>query len=171
MGIGIWEIASGRPTTVTEPGLEASDPAWSPDGATLAFRCGSAPTPSGGEAVRFCTMPKDGGVVTALGAVDGDCGAPTYAPDAIHLAVVCVVPGAERGDLFFLALSEPMSHSITGDQLIAPEGEKQVAFSPDGRFVFVRRDDALWAFEPMTEAWSVPPLPPLHGGFDVRVME
>jgi hypothetical protein len=169
--LGMLDVATGTARDVTMDPIDVSNPAWSPDGAQLAFGCGLEAMPDGGDAARFCVMPSEGGVVTALGAVGGDCGAPTFTPDAIHLGVVCVVPGAAGGDLFFLALSEPMSHSITGSQLIAPEGKKSVVFSPDGAYAYVRREDALWALEPLTEAWSVPPLPPLHGDFDARVRE
>jgi hypothetical protein len=85
--------------------------------------------------------------------------------------VVCVGPGTAGGDLFYLALSEPMSRSITGSQLMAPQGQRHVVFSADGTLAFVRRDDALWALKPLSEEWSLPPLPPLHGDFDLRVVE
>jgi hypothetical protein len=167
-GIGTWDLLRGVARTVTLPGVEASNPAWSPDGATLAFACGVVSMPAGGNTARFCAMPSEGGDETQIGGVDGDCGAPTFAPDAVHLAVVCIVPGAEGGDVFFLALSEPTSHQITGSGQIAPEGQRRVAFSPDGRLVYVRRGDALWALDPATETWSLPPLPPLHGDFDLQ---
>jgi len=170
-GIGLWDLVGSVATTVTEPGMEAANPAWSPDGSTLAFGCGTVAGPEGAPEARFCVMPRTGGMVTALGAVSGDCGAPTFTPDAAQLAVVCVGPGTAGGDLFYLALSEPMSRSITRDQLMAPEGKRRLVFSPDGRFVYVRRDDALWAIELATEMWSLPPLPPLHGDFDVRVIQ
>ena len=170
-GIGLWDLLTGSATTITKPGAQGSAPAWSPDGQRIGYRCGVQAMPSGGNAERFCTMSKDGGDVVQLGGIDGHCGAPTYTPDAAHLGVACVVPGADGGDLFFLALSEPRTHSLTGDQAVAPEGQQRVAFSPDGRYVYVRREDALWAFEPATETWSVPPLPGLHGDFDLRVLE
>jgi hypothetical protein len=170
-GIGVWDLLTGAANRITPPGAQASAPAWSPDGSTIAYRCGVQAMPAGTSAELFCTMAKDGTGVVQLGGVDGRCGAPTYTPDAIHFGVVCVVPGAEGGDLFLLALSEPVSHSLTGDHTIAPEGQQRVAFSADGAYVYVRRADALWAFEPATDAWSLPPLPPLHGDFDLRVLE
>lgn len=115
-------------------------------------------------------MPSTGGMVTALGAVSGDCGVPTFTPDVAQLAVVCIGPGTAGGDLFSLAVSEPMSRSMTRSQLIAPEGERRVVFSPDGSLAYVRRGDALWALDPMAQVWSLPALPPLHGDFDLRVL-
>ncbi len=169
--LGMLDVATGTSEGATMDPIDVSNPAWSPDGTQLAFGCGSEPTPDGGDADRFCVMAREGGQVNALGAVHGGCGAPTFTPDAIHLGVICVVPGAAGGDLFFLAISEPISHSITGSQLIAPEGLKRVVFSPEGTFAYVRREDALWALEPATESWSVPALPPLHGDFDLHVLE
>ena len=169
--LGMLDVTTGTPRDVPMDPIDVSTPAWSPDGTQIAFGCGSERTPDGGEAARFCVMPSGGGDVTALGAVGGSCGMPTFTPDLAHLAVVCVVPGAAGADLFFLALSEPMSHSITGDQAIAPEGLKRIVFSPDGTYAYVRRDDALWALEPATETWSLPPMPALHGDFDLQVLE
>ena len=169
--LGMLDVATGEARDVTMDPIDVSNPAWSPDGTQLAFGCGSEPTPDGGEADRFCVMASEGGPVTALGSVHGECGVPTFAPDVVHLGVVCVVPGAAGGDLFFLALSEPTSYSVTGDQSIAPEGQKRVAFSRDGAYVYVRRGDVLWAYQPASDTWSVPALPPLHGDFDLQVLE
>jgi WD40-like Beta Propeller Repeat len=170
-GIGLLDIAGQRPTRVTDPAIDASKPTWSPDGKRIGFRCGQVAMPAGHNAERFCTMRADGSDVVQLGGVDGSCGAPRYTPDARNLSVVCIVPGAPGGDLFFLSLSEPMSRSVTGTQRIAPEGQRNVAFSPDLAYAFVRREDALWALRLADETWSVPPLPALHGDFDVRVIE
>jgi hypothetical protein len=90
-------------------------------------------------------------------------------PDGVHLAVVCVAPGAGGGDLSMLALDEPFTHQFTTGGLIAPEGIRRVVFDPDQHFAYVRRDDALWAIGIPEGVWSLPPLPPLHGDFDLRV--
>jgi hypothetical protein len=168
-GLAYVDPGTAEMTTVSTDVGDVSSPAWSADGSMLGFACGTA-TGEQAASTRFCTMPRDGGEVTALGSVDGECGTPAFMPDGAHMAVVCVVPGAQGGDLFVLALDEPFTHSFTMSQLIAPEGIRRVVFSPEQHYAFVRRDDALWAIGLPEGAWSLPPLPPLHGDFDLRVM-
>jgi hypothetical protein len=167
-GIGTWTAGGDTWVVVTSGVGEVSNPAWSADGATLAFTCGTMT--EAGPAERFCVMPSGGGDVTALGAVGGSCGVPTFMPDHEHLGVVCVVPDAPGGDLFKVSLSEPLSRSVTGDQSIAIEGQLRVVFSSAGSYAFVRRDDALMALQISTEAWLLAAHQPLHGDFDVRVV-
>jgi hypothetical protein len=170
-GIGLLDIASGEHRVVT--GLEdgVSNPAWSPDGEQLAFGCGMDQEGTGEIRSRFCAMPSEGGPVTSLGELEGTCGAPSYGPDATFVGVVCMTPGAEGGDLFSVSLAEPLVRSLTVSQRIAPEGLARPAWSPDGRFAYVRSDDALYAVALSEEAWSRPPLVDLHGDFDLRVAE
>jgi hypothetical protein len=82
---------------------------------------------------------------------------------------VCVAPGAEGGDLYVMSTADGRAERLTGDGGIAPEGQARPVWSPDSRFIFVRRGDQLWAFEVDSRAWSLPAMPPLHGEFDVRV--
>ena len=168
--IGLINVPSGEFELLDTDVGDITDPAWSADGATLAFICGSDPE-TGSESTRYCTMPREGGMVTAFGSVGGSCGTPAFMPDGVHVGAVCVVPGAQGGDLFMLALDEPVTHSFTTSQLIAPEGIRRVVFSPDQHHAFVRRDDAVWAIGIPGGEWSLPPLPPLHGDFDLRVLE
>lgn len=167
--LGLLDVATREARDVTLDPIDVSNPAWSADGSRLAFACGTGT--ESGPSTRFCSMPSEGGDVTALGEVGGDCGVPAFMPDGVHLGVVCVVPGAQGGDLFVLSTDEPFTHSFTTSQLIAPEGIKRVAFDPEQRFAYVRRGDALWAIGIPEGEWSQPPLPPLHGDFDLRVLE
>jgi hypothetical protein len=170
-GIGLLHVASGEHRIVTDDDIEVSNPAWSPDGEQLAFGCGTEATQSGSSASRFCTISSRGGAVTVVGMVDGTCGAPSFGPDASYLGVVCVVPGAQGGDLFTISLTEPLVRSLTGSQRIAPEGLARVVWSPDASYAYVRSDDALYAIALPDETWSLPPLVDLHGDFDLRAAE
>jgi Tol biopolymer transport system component len=170
-GIGLFDVASGEHRVVTDLDDGVSNPAWSPDGEQLAFGCATDQEGSDKIRSRFCGMPSKGGPVTLLGEVEGTCGAPSYSPDATFLGVVCMTPGAEGGDLFRVSLAEPLVRSLTGSRRIAPEGLARPAWSPDGRFAYVRSDDALYAIALPEETWSRPPLVDLHGDFDVRVAE
>ena len=167
--LGLYDVASGQARDIPMDPVDPGSPAWSADGERIAFACGSGTVAQ--PSTRFCIMPSEGGDITALGEVGGDCGVPAFMPDGVHLGVVCVVPGAEGGDLFMLAVDEPFTHSFTTSQQIAPEGIKRVVFDPDQHYAFVRREDALWALGIPEGAWSQPPLPPLHGDFDLQVLE
>ena len=169
--IQLVDLASGaqRPFSVEVDG--ARSPAWSPDGTRLAFACDRGAPDLQPDATQFCLAPIDGGPLLALGAVDGPCGVPTFAPDGAMLAAACVVPGAPGADLFLLSTAEALARSVTGSQDISPEGRARVVLSHDARYAYVRRDDALWAIALPAETWTRLDVPPLYGDFDLVVAE
>src|SRR5215211_7675172 len=119
--LGMLDIKRRQARDVAMDPIDPANPAWSADGSMLAFSCG-ARTAEAGPSTRFCVMPVDGGDVTALDEVAGDCGVPTFMPDGAHLAVVCVLRDAAGGDLFILSLDEVFTNPFTTSHTIAPEG-------------------------------------------------
>jgi hypothetical protein len=110
-----------------------------------------------------------GGQPRRVAEVAGTCGAPAFAPAGEQLAVVCAEPAGPGGDLYLVSVTDGRAGRLTSDGGIAPEGGARPVWSPDARFIFVRRGDELWAFELGSKAWSFPSMPPLHGEFDLRV--
>lgn len=168
-GIGTWVPGSEEWNVLTPVVGEVSNPAWSADGTMLAFTCGGRNGETGLTS-RLCVMPSEGNDVTELGALGGSCGTPTFMPDGERIGIVCVAAGAQGGDIFAVGRKEPLTRSLTGDQAIAPEGQRRVVFSSAASYAYVRRDDALFALDISRDAWLLPGAPPLHGDFDLRVL-
>jgi hypothetical protein len=148
----------------------ATNPAWSPSGDLVAFSCGEEVDQASPPIMQVCVVDTTGsGRPRRLTEVDGTCGAPAFAPAEEQLALVCAEPGGAGGDLYLVSLTDGETERLTSDGRIAPEGAARAVWSPDGRFIFVRRGDELWAFEIGSRAWSLPSMPPLHGEFDLRV--
>lgn len=168
-GIGVFDLATGTSTIISEVEGHVANPAWSPDGGRLAFLCGTEAAPSAETATRLCTMPGAGGVPSVVASVAGTCGAPSFTPDGANLGLACVAPGSEGGDLFLVSTAGGAVRTMTSSRRIAPEGLARIAWSPDERYAYVRSNDALLAIDLPGETWSQPPLVALHGDFDVRV--
>jgi Right handed beta helix region/WD40-like Beta Propeller Repeat len=147
----------------------AANPAWSPSGDLIAHSCGEEEGQGSPPIMQVCVVDTTGsGQPRRLTELDGTCGAPAFAPTDAQLAVVCIAPGSPGGDLYLVSTSGGRAERLTDDGGIAPEGQARPVWSRDARFIFVRRDDGLWAFELGSKTWSFPTMPPLHGEFDVR---
>lgn len=106
------------------------DPAWSPDGRTLAVVVVD----------RIWTMAPDGGQARELAGVPGAAREPAWSPDGRYLALA-----ADLGDGFDLLLFD--TSTGTADRVVAlPGDERWPAWTADGRLVFSHRaaGDVQW---------------------------
>ena len=164
-GIGLMSPTGGEVRTILEDESAVANPAWSPDGRTIAYSCGKGSPDGGPDVLQLCALSVDGTDRRELAPIDGTCGGPAFSPDGFVVAAVCMPPDGADGDLYQVSVGEGQAVPVTRDGRIAPEGQARPAWSADGRHVFVRMDDALWAIDVVERTWSLTSLPALHGDF------
>ena len=83
----IWLVptAGGEPVRLTPPDVSSSQPAWAPDGRSIAF------VSNRGNGPQLHVMPIDGGAARAVTALDGGVSGPVWAPDGTHLLIASEV--------------------------------------------------------------------------------
>ncbi|HWV36800.1 MAG TPA: S9 family peptidase [Thermomicrobiales bacterium] len=84
----IWtvEVASGEQTQMTFGDVNDSSPAWSPDGATIAFVGNRRPDRKRLGASTILTVPATGGEVNVLAPDDASFDTPVWSPDGDRIA-------------------------------------------------------------------------------------
>jgi TolB protein len=116
------------------------DPAWSPDGRTIAFASRRRGT------FDVFAMDADGNHTRLLAATRADESHPSWSPDGSRIAF----ERGDRGDIYVMNADGSRVRRITRD----PEQEIHPAWSPDGRWIaFVRRVPELR----LAELWLVRP--------------
>ncbi|MFL5755703.1 MAG: hypothetical protein ACJ77N_05325 [Chloroflexota bacterium] len=128
----------------TDAGGTSSQPAWAPDGSSVAVvmtQCASGETPPA------CTIGRttsalaivdagSGGVDTIVGGTDLGRGdeieAPSWGPDGIHIRFQVYAPAADR-DTAYIVGSD-------GSELTKVAPRRILDWSPDGRWFLVRRN-------------------------------
>lgn len=165
-GIGLVDPSDGDIQVILDVETGVANPAWSPDGGTIAYSCAVGARDGGSDVMQLCAMSADGTDRRMLQPIEGSCGGPSFSPAGLVVAVVCFLPDRD-GDLYQVSVGEGPAISVTADNAIAPEGQARPAWSDDGRDVFVRREDALWAIDVVGRTWSLTSLPALHGDFDL----
>jgi TolB protein len=118
-------------------------PAWSPDGAEIAFASQAAP-PFGSPAAEYrltlYSLPSAGGERQQLYAdEEGHVGRLAYAPDGASIVFARAPAGDGAAQLYRYARDDSSSAPLPG----APEQSYDPAFSPDGRWLaFAARDSS-----------------------------
>ena len=84
----IWkvDVATGESTQLTFGDVNDGQPAWSPDGETIAFAGNRRDDRKVLGASSILTIPATGGDVTVLGPDDASFGSPTWSPDGSKIA-------------------------------------------------------------------------------------
>jgi dipeptidyl aminopeptidase/acylaminoacyl peptidase len=107
----LWIVgaASGRPRRLTH-GSADSAPAWSPDGAHVAFLRGGA------RPAQVWLLPAEGGEAEQVTDLPLGAGAPAWSPDGTRLAfTAATAPDADlvhRAPVYVLDLAEPVSRPV-----------------------------------------------------------
>jgi len=112
--IWIVPVAGGEPVQVTSATSSSSQPAWSPDGHTLAFISGR-----GGNGPQVYLLPLDGGEARALTSVLGGADGPVWSPDGKSIAFASSVwPAGDAAADRLKQLSESKSQARIYDELM-----------------------------------------------------
>jgi Tol biopolymer transport system component len=130
-GICVKPVSGGNPLVLTRDAADDFDPAWSPDGGSIAFLRRS------GDGIGVATVPSAGGPVRTVGRVvlshvDTGQRLLAWSPDGESITVADEALSGPGGLwLASLAVHTGRKRAIT----LAPEGASDVApsFSPDGK--------------------------------------
>ena len=80
----LWVVrarATARPRQLTSGAFDASTPAWSPDGARIAFAADRGPDRTILPRTQLWSVPAAGGPVSELASLRGDAESPAFSPD------------------------------------------------------------------------------------------
>jgi TolB protein len=136
-GVYVHRFASGGEVNVLDGTLPAAAPAWSPDGATVAFEG----TPASDGLTRVYTVPASGGVPYPLTAPPGESAGPAWAPDGSRIYFVSSRAGGYRIYAMGPSGQAPVAIPGTAGVLGRP------AVSPDGKTLAYARLDATGTAE------------------------
>jgi Tol biopolymer transport system component len=135
--IWILDLARNVPTRVTSSRLDERSPAWSPDGARIAFIAGSSQSTKHTIFVR----PTDGSASPRpVAEVGGNAGGLSWVPDgtALLFASRSAQPGG-GGDILSVSLS---GASVPVPVIASEFDERSPAVSPDGRWLAYRSNES-----------------------------
>ncbi|OLD00996.1 MAG: hypothetical protein AUI99_07895 [Gemmatimonadetes bacterium 13_1_40CM_3_69_22] len=150
----VLTVADGAVRRLATPYLENFEPAWSPDGGTIAFICSKGR----GQENDVCVMPAAGGTVRNLTSTwDLDPASPSWSPDS-----KTVYFSAEtRGNIHLFAA--PVAGGAGGDVRQITTGERQLGgptVTHDGKWVTYTASDATHPAElfvaPLGRAGAAP---------------
>jgi dipeptidyl aminopeptidase/acylaminoacyl peptidase/tetratricopeptide (TPR) repeat protein len=142
--VHVFDVATKVSTQVTAGPFDDREPAWAPDGKSVAFVSNrTLPEADANQNTDIFVVPATGGVPRAIAATNRAESSPVFSPDgalvactvsgdpkdmwygANHVAVVPAAGGASR------ALTQALDRNV-----LAPR------FSPDGRFVYALLEDS-----------------------------
>lgn len=84
----VVDVDSGASRQLTDGDLDVAEPAWSPDGATIALTASARPSDELLGTRQLLTVASDGGPLRELVADDGVAGRPVWSPDGTQLLFV-----------------------------------------------------------------------------------
>ena len=117
-------------------------PAWSPDGRQIAFLRNFDPQHT--EAHEIVVVPASGGPEHRLGRTTSEGHGLDWSPDGSFLAVVDKSSAGEPAAIFLMATATGERRRLTTPPPSSIEGDREPAFSPDGRsLAFVRNRAAI----------------------------
>lgn len=133
----LYDAQTGRRTLPLAVGSNLADPAWSPDGRTIAV------TSYGFGAPRILLVPTDGRASTPLTIPDGEPYRPSYSPDGNWLLYTLRQEG--RNDLRAMQVGGTAGAAPKLDIALTNDGQSwNGVFSPDGRqMAFLREKDGV----------------------------
>lgn len=138
--LALWTIAPAPVRTLLSQGADLADPAWSPDGTSIAVTTYGTPTTG----ILVYGLDK-GGAQRLAGLPDGDAYAPSYSPDGSWIVYTLRHDGS-RNDVHAYDLATKRDVALTTDG-----ASWNAVFSPDGSQVaFLRATDGtidLYAME------------------------
>ena len=109
------------------PGVEEAQAAWSPDGARIAFRVGTAGT---SDVLQIAVMNADGTGRTVITSGDHHSSQPAWSPDGRRIVFRRSVPGQNlSGDVWAMDADGDSPHQLVE----LPGDERYPTFSPDGQ--------------------------------------
>lgn len=121
----IWvRMVSGEEVKVADTDEYLDQPAWSPDGRSLAYNCG----PGGTYDMDLCVLDRAGKQRKLTERV-GFEGSPSFSPDGRSILFAWVRRGS--ADLYTVSLSDGSWTRLTDTRL----GERSPVWSPDGRWI------------------------------------
>ena len=133
--IFLASAVTGRTTNLTRNEVDDEDPAWSPDGTTIAFRSRR----DGNE--ELYTMRADGSDVRRLTRTPEPESQPAWSPDGTQLAFTSTAPdteGNQRSAVFVMNRDGTGRRQITA----ADEDASDPSWSPDGTYLAVQSGGA-----------------------------
>ncbi len=141
--IHVFDVARRVSTQVTSGPYDDSEPAWSPDGRSLAFTSNRTPEPDANENTDIFVVAATGGEPRRLTTWTGADSAPVFSPDGRRVAYLA---GGDPKDLWYgtshVAVvpvdgGPPTALSATLDRNVL-----EPRFSADGRWLYFRLEDA-----------------------------
>jgi len=134
----LFDLATKTSVAITSGPYDDGDPAWSPDGRSIAFASNRTPDPDDNEnSDIFLVEAKAGAVPRRLTASLGTDGGPAFSPDGKSIAFVA---GADPADLWYGTLNLGLVAVAGGPETILTRALDRVIagprFSPDGRSIY-----------------------------------
>jgi len=128
----LYDALTGKQPVPLSSGSNLADPAWSPDGKTVAVTSYTLGNP------RLLLVPADGRAATPLKTADGEAYRPSYSPDGAWL--VYTLRHDNRNDLHAIQMSGAQK-----DIALTVDGQSwNGVFSPDGKqMAFLREKDGV----------------------------
>ncbi len=157
----VWTIpaapdAPAGPRQLTGGDADDAEPAWSPDGARIAFVSNRTPDRETNNVSALYVVPAAGGDVRCLTEGEVAFSAPTWSPDGSQIALLGHTDpragGAKNANLWTVpaAGGEPTNHTVAWDRSFGDFGmsdvyvasEHRPIWSADGRSVFALASDS-----------------------------
>jgi dipeptidyl aminopeptidase/acylaminoacyl peptidase len=135
--IHVFDVAAKTSVAVTAGPYDDSEPAWSPDGRSIAFTSNRTADPDGNENTDvFLVQAKAGAVPRRLTTSAGTDGAPVFSPDG---RTITFVAGGDPKDIWYGTLNLGVVTVGGGPETILTRTLDRVVaaprFSPDGRSI------------------------------------
>jgi dipeptidyl aminopeptidase/acylaminoacyl peptidase len=134
----VFDVASKKSARITSGPYDDDEPAWSPDGRSIAFTSNRTPDPDSNEnSDIFLVEAKAGAVPRRLTASPGTDSAPVFSPDG---RTVAFVAGGDPKDIWYGTLNLGVVPVGGGPETILTRALDRVVaaprFSPDGRSIY-----------------------------------